>query len=128
MIHPRATQRHPDVAEHYDDLNRWYLEIWGEHVHHGFWETGAESVELAVVQLTQRVANETGIKTGSRVVDIGCGYGGTSRLLANGYGAQVVGFTLSKAQHEYALTKSPDPSNPDIRLQDWFENELPDAS
>jgi len=128
VITPRTDQKHRDVADHYDDLSRWYLEIWGEHVHHGFWETGAESVELAVVQLTQRVARETGIGAGTRVADIGCGYGGTARLLAKGHGAQVTGFTLSKAQYDYATTRGADPSNPDIRLCDWFHNELPDAS
>lgn len=128
MIIPRTDQKHRDVADHYDDLNHWYLQIWGEHVHHGFWDSGAESVDLAVVKLTQRVAQETGIRAGTHVVDIGCGYGATARLLAKGYGARVIGFTLSKAQYEYALVRGKDPANPDIRLQDWFQNDLPDAS
>ena len=128
MITPRTDQKHRDVADHYDALSYWYLEAWGEHVHHGFWESGAESVDLAVVKLTQRVAQDAGIRDGSRVADIGCGYGATARLLAKGYGARVVGFTLSKAQYDYATTRGEDPANPDIRLQDWFENDLPDAS
>ena len=128
MILPRFEQRHSDVADHYDDLSRWYLEIWGEHVHHGFWETGAESVDLAVVQLTHRVAKETGIREGTRVVDIGCGYGATSRLLAKGYGADVTGFTLSKEQVDYAIAHSENPNNPRYLLQDWFANDLADAS
>lgn len=128
MITPRTDQKHRDVAAHYDDLSRWYLEIWGEHVHHGLWETGAETAELAVIQLTQRVARETGIREGTRVADIGCGYGGTARLLAKGYGARVTGFTLSKAQYEYALAHAEDPANPDIRLCDWLDNGLPDGS
>lgn len=128
MILPRTDQKHRDVADHYDDLSHWYLQIWGEHVHHGFWETGSESVDLAVVQLTQRVTHETNIRPGTTVVDIGCGYGATSRLLAKGYGARVTGYTLSKAQYEYAITRGEDPANPDIRCQDWFENDLPEAS
>lgn len=128
VITPRTDQNHRDVADHYDDLSHWYLQIWGEHVHHGFWESGAESADLAVVKLTQRVAQETGIRDGSQVVDIGCGYGATGRLLAKGYGAQVIGFTLSNAQRDYALAHADNPSNPDIRLCDWFQNELPDAS
>lgn len=128
MIHPRAEQRPEHVADHYDTLDKWYREVWGEHVHHGLWETGAESTELAVVKLAQRIADETGVGPGCRVVDIGCGYGATARLLANGYGADVVGYTLSKAQYEYALAQSGGATNPQYRLQDWFENDLPDAS
>ena len=31
------------AASHYDDLDQFYREIWGEHVHHGVWFTGKES-------------------------------------------------------------------------------------
>jgi tocopherol O-methyltransferase len=128
MIYPRFDQRHRDVAAHYDNLSQWYLEAWGEHVHHGLWETGAETTELAVVQLTQRVAREAGIAPGMSVVDIGCGYGATSRMLASGYGAKVVGYTLSSAQFDYAVARNGPGDNPQFRLQDWLENDLPDAS
>lgn len=128
MIYPRSDQRHRDVAAHYDNLSKWYLEAWGEHVHHGLWESGAETAELAVVQLTQRVAREAAIAPGMTVVDIGCGYGGTSRMLANGYGARVVGYTLSRAQFDYAIDKNGPAENPQFRLQDWFENDLADES
>ncbi len=128
MIYPREDQKHQHVADHYDDLSKWYLEIWGEHVHHGLWETGSESAELAVQQLTQLIARETGVTSGSTVVDIGCGYGGTARILAKGFGANVTGYTLSKEQYEYAVAKTGDTGNPQYRLQNWFENGLPDAS
>lgn len=128
MIYPREDQKHKHVAEHYDDLSTWYLEIWGEHVHHGLWETGGESTELAVQQLTHLIARETGVSMDSTVVDIGCGYGGTARILANGFGAHVTGYTLSKAQHDYAVEKTNGSANPTYRLQNWLENGLPDAS
>ncbi len=128
MIHPRESQMARHVAEHYNDLNRWYLEIWGEHVHHGLWETGGESADLAVQQLTHRIARETGVGAGQTVVDIGCGYGATARILANGFGAHVIGYTLSRAQYDYALEKTGDAGNPEYRLQNWSENDLPDGS
>lgn len=128
MIYPREDQKHEHVAEHYDDLSKWYLEIWGEHVHHGLWETGGESPELAVQQLTQLIARETGIGQDSVVVDVGCGYGGTSRILANGFGARVTGYTLSEAQYDYAMERTNGSANPQFRLQNWFDNDLPDKS
>ena len=39
--------RGKDVAGHYDELDAVYREIWGEHVHHGLWRTGRESVAEA---------------------------------------------------------------------------------
>ena len=128
MIYPRDDQKHEHVADHYDDLSKWYLEIWGDHVHHGLWETGGERPELAVQQLTHLIARETGIAKGSTVVDVGCGYGGTARILANGFGAHVTGYTLSKAQYDYAMEKTGEGGNPQYRHQNWFDNDLPDAS
>jgi tocopherol O-methyltransferase len=127
MIYPREQQKHEHVAVHYDDLSKWYLEIWGEHVHHGLWETGGESPELAVQQLTQLIARATGITKDSTVVDIGCGYGGTARILANGFGADVTGYTLSQAQYDYAVARTNGDANPHYHLQSWFENDLPDG-
>lgn len=128
MIHPRVDQRYHNVAEHYDDLNHWYLEIWGEHVHHGLWETGSESVEAATRRLTGKLIEATEIKADNAVVDIGCGYGGTARILANEIGAKVTAFTLSKAQYEYAIEKAQGEANPEFRLQNWFDNGLPSGS
>lgn len=128
MILPQVDQRYHQVAEHYDDLNHWYLEIWGEHVHHGLWETGSEDAETATLQLTHKLSEAIGIKRGDAVVDIGCGYGGTARLLANGIGAKVIAFTLSEAQYGYAIEKARGEANPKFRLQNWFDNRLPSAS
>ena len=91
-----------EVARHYDDLDRYYLELWGEHVHHGLWETGTEAPGTAVETLVRRVAAEAGVEPGSRVCDVGCGYGGTARLLAREYGARVSGVTLSRSHGAYA--------------------------
>ena len=43
MIVPRDPQSAAAVADHYDELDPFYREIWGEHVHHGYWATGRET-------------------------------------------------------------------------------------
>ncbi len=92
-----------DVARHYDELDAFYRDVWGEHVHHGLWLRGDESRELAVRQLAELVAREAAIQQGSRVIDIGCGYGATARLLAEERGAEVTAITISAAQHAIAV-------------------------
>ncbi|MFQ5569480.1 MAG: class I SAM-dependent methyltransferase [Rhodothermales bacterium] len=115
------------VAAHYDDLDVFYREVWGEHVHHGLWRTGREDVSTAVRQLVVLVA-EKARATGARVCDVGCGYGATARMLATEYHAQVTGLTVSRKQYAYAQAVDPDASNPVYLQQDWLANTLPDAS
>jgi tocopherol O-methyltransferase len=125
MITPTAEPRPAAVAAHYDDLDRFYREIWGEHVHHGLWRSGKESPEVAVEQLIARVAECAGIAPGDRVCDVGCGYGGTARVLASAYGAVVTGVTISAAQLAYARGVDPAADNPIYLLGDWCANALP---
>ena len=116
-----------DVADHYEDLDGIYREIWGEHLHHGLWRTGRESPGEAVEQLVELVASEVGVSPGCSAVDIGCGYGATARQLADRYGAQVTGLTITAAQYRYAVAATPQ-DNPRYFLRDWLVNGLPDAS
>lgn len=114
------------VASHYDELDPFYRSLWGEHVHHGLWETGRESPAEAAIAMSHKVASLAGIKPGQRVCDVGCGYGGTARMLAKEYGAEVTGITVSSKQYEDAISDSG--SNPSFMLGDWLENQLPGES
>jgi tocopherol O-methyltransferase len=128
MIYPRETQDASGVARHYDELTEYYLEIWGEHIHHGLWLTGAETPDEAVRQLVEVAAERTGITEGRRVCDVGCGYGATARLLVREYEAHVVGVTISQAQFEYARAQVTANGNPRFLLRDWLANDLPSAA
>ncbi len=114
-----------EVASHYDELDLFYREIWGEHVHHGFWRTGSESRDEAVRQLVERVAAEAEIKPGAEVCDAGCGYGATARMLSAKYGASVTALTISEAQHVFARERACGAENPRFLLRDWMRNDLP---
>ena len=47
MIFPTVPQTTEAVAAHYDELDAFYREVWGEHVHHGYWASGRETPEAA---------------------------------------------------------------------------------
>ena len=115
-----------EVAAHYDALDHFYRDVWGEHVHHGWWRRGDETREEAVRALVRFVAGEARIGPGMRVCDIGSGYGATARMLAEECGAEVTAITISPAQHAFACARGGE-SNPRYLLGDWLRNELPDA-
>jgi len=127
LISPRRKIRRDDVASHYDELDHFYRDVWGDHVHHGLWLHGGETREEAVLQLTEFVAKKAQIAPDLRVCDIGCGYGATSRLLA-GQGAQVTAITISPAQFAVAVERMAGNGNLEFLLRDWLENELPSES
>ena len=118
------------VAQHYNALDRHYREIWGEHVHHGLWVRGSETPKEAVEALVHRVAKVAALHAEERVLDVGCGYGGTARLLSEAYGVSVEGITLSARQHEYAVAKAAESPGANVRyhLGDWLESNFPPAS
>lgn len=129
MITPRTPAAPAAVAAHYDDLDRFYRELWGEHVHHGLWIDASDraSVEVATRGLAEEVIGLARVAPGARVLDVGCGYGATGRLLAREHGARVTGLTLSAAQAAYARARNDRPGDPEVLVRDWLENGLPDA-
>jgi tocopherol O-methyltransferase len=113
------------VAGHYDSLDRYYRELWGEHVHHGLWRDGRASVDEATRALIGLVVRHAALRPGARVADAGCGYGGTARALAAQYGADVVGLTLSEAQAREARARG---GGPRYEVRSWLDSGLEDAS
>ena len=98
----RSNDKHK-IIEHYDIVSAYYRSLWGEHLHHGYWIRGDESKETAQLQLIEHLAQLANVKPGSDILDIGCGYGGSSLYLANHYNASVTGITISPVQVEMAI-------------------------
>ena len=128
MIAPTGFVTAADVAEHYDDLDAFYLDVWGEHVHHGLWLSGREATDVAVRQLVDLVALAARIRPGDDVCDIGAGYGAAARQLAEEYGARVTALTLSRRQFEYARRTSGGVDNPRYLLEDFLDGGLSEQS
>ncbi|EER09791.1 3-demethylubiquinone-9 3-methyltransferase, putative [Perkinsus marinus ATCC 50983] len=65
-----------------------------------------------------------------RILDVGCGIGGSSRIMAKRYGEAVTGITLSDAQVERAseLSREAGLNNVTFKKMDALRMEFPDAS
>lgn len=82
------------------------------------------TLEAAQDAKKAHIAKKLRIEPEMKVLDIGCGWGGTSLTLARDYGAQVVGVTLSEVQlnHARARAKSEGLSDQvEFRLTDYRE-------
>ncbi|KAH9321716.1 hypothetical protein KI387_016355 [Taxus chinensis] len=110
------------IAEFYDESSGVWEDIWGDHMHHGFYDennnTDHRAAQIKMIEKTLSFAEIPGYPVPIKdciiicssisledeserprsVVDVGCGIGGSSRYLANKYGANVKGITLSPLQ------------------------------
>lgn len=74
----------------------------GQHIHHGLFKSADETKEQAQVNLINYLLEISALPTGAKVLDVGCGVGGTSRFLAKERGCQVTGITISGRQVQIA--------------------------
>jgi tocopherol O-methyltransferase len=93
------------IRKHYDRLSLLYRFFWGEHIHHGYWDAEHTPAQ-AQVRLMERLAEETHIKPGAKVLDIGCGLGGSAFWLADTFACEVTGMTISPVQARMAGKKA----------------------
>ena len=88
------------IKEHYDGCSPSYQSLWGPHIHHGLWRPGQESLskEEAQIVLVDEMIRAAKLRPKSKVLDVGCGVGGTSIKLASELGCDVTGVSLSPVQ------------------------------
>ena len=101
----RKYQSNLSVASAYDAWTDDQLleRLWGEHVHLGYYPDSLSKRDFrkAKVDFVHYLVRWSGLDKlprGSRIIDVGCGIGGSSRILARDYGFDVIGITISTAQ------------------------------
>ncbi|XP_058757650.1 gamma-tocopherol methyltransferase, chloroplastic-like [Vicia villosa] len=99
------------IAEFYDESSGIWENIWGDHMHHGFYDPDStvsvsdhREAQIRMIEQSLKFASlsEDSAKCPKSIVDVGCGIGGSSRYMAKKFGASSVGITLSPVQAERA--------------------------
>lgn len=94
-----------DHDRHVDRLNEYYEDTWFEYrflwldprnraLHFGYEQPGEKGHAESLVALNHVMAEHASMRRGMRVLDAGCGVGGTSMWLTEAYEADVVGINL----------------------------------
>ena len=99
-----ALRSRRNVAHHYDLSDTLYdLFLDPDRQYScGYFRDPNDTLEQAQANKKDHIARKLMIESGMRVLDIGCGWGGMARTLAQDFGAQVLGITLSQQQYAYA--------------------------
>lgn len=125
------------VAEAYD---RWTQDallerLWGDHVHLGYYgdPPGLRDFRQAKADFVHALVRWSGLdqlSPGSTVLDVGCGIGGSARILARDYGLNVLAISISSGQiaRARALTPPSLESHCRFAVMDALDLELDDGS
>ena len=131
----RAYHSSESVAAAYDAWteDRLLENLWGEHVHLGHYGDPPRRRDFrdAKADFVHALVHWSGLDqlpAGSKVLDVGCGIGGSARILAQDYGLDVVGISISPAQVARATALTPDGLNCRFAVMDALDLQLSDQS
>ncbi len=100
-------------------------------LHYGFWDENTKGLPEAILNTNKFLAQMAKIKKDDKILDAGCGVGGSAIWIAKNIGAQVTGITLSPRQlkkarelaREYGLEESLS-----FKVMDYTETAFEDSS
>ena len=135
----RRYQSTDSVAQAYDRwTNDQLLErLWGDHIHLGYYRDSGlgrprhQDFRAAKETFVHELVRWSGLDQlppGSTVLDVGCGIGGSARILASDYGFQVLGISISPAQIARATALTPAGLRCRFAVMDALALEVADAS
>eukprot|EP01031_Cornospumella_fuschlensis_P029792 gene29792-35971_t len=98
------------IANFYDQTSGIWLDVWGEDMHHGYYPhpnfRNHKAAQLLMIEQALKFgfnvpSNQNlsmGFFDGKKMVDVGCGVGGSSRYIVKNFGGSATGLSLSPFQ------------------------------
>ncbi|MCX6728399.1 MAG: class I SAM-dependent methyltransferase [Candidatus Saccharibacteria bacterium] len=124
-----------DTKKYYDTTQISYNLLWMNKknlaMHYGFWGKGIKTLHEALLNQNKETAEALEIKKDDRVLDAGCGVGGSAIWVAENYGAKVTGITIVEKQIKQATknAKKRDVDHlVDFKLMDYCNTDFPNDS
>jgi len=135
LMTARPYQSANSVATSYDEWTQdGILEFyWGEHIHLGHYGSPPRAKDFlgAKADFVHEMVRWGGLDrlpAGTTVLDVGCGIGGSSRILGREYGFDVTGITISPGQVQRAQQLTPPELSVRFQVDDAMALSFPDAS
>lgn len=135
LLTPRSYESGDSVANSYDEWTEdGILEFyWGEHIHLGHYGSPPKSKEFIAakydfVHEMVRWGGLDKLPSKTTLLDVGCGIGGSSRILAKDYDFDVTAVTISPEQVRRAQELTPEGVDAKFKVDDAMALSFPDAS
>lgn len=136
LLTPRNYESADSVANSYDEWTEdGILEFyWGEHIHLGHYGSPPKASKNFItakhdfVHEMVRWGDLDSLPAGTTLLDVGCGIGGSSRILAQDYQFDVTGVTISPQQVKRAQELTSEDVSAKFQVDDAMALSLTDAS
>lgn len=124
-LHTRRRDR-AAIAHHYDVGNDFYALLLDPSMAYscGYFPTGAEDLAAAQEAKLELICRKLGLREGTRLLDVGCGWGSLLLHAARYHGVEATGITLSRSQFEHIERRVSQlglQGRVHVRLQDYRE-------
>lgn len=106
----RNPDYHQKIIDYYRDTENAYRDSWDLDnslaIHYGFWDEKVRTFPESLQRMNEVMMESASIRSSDRVLDAGCGVGGSSIYLAANCGCSVTGISLSERQVEQASAQA----------------------
>ena len=129
------SEYHRDIVQYYLESENAYKDSWDLDkslaIHYGYWDEEVKSFSQSLSRMTEIMMDTARIVNTDKVLDAGCGVGGSAIFLAKKNGCRVTGITLSPKQAEQAKANAQKHAVEglvDFRVMNYSDTSFPDAS
>jgi len=102
----KTSEYHQHIIDYYLNTENAYKDSWDLNnslaIHYGYWDEKVKNFSQSLIRMNEVMMEAAAIKSTDRVLDAGCGIGGSSIYLAGKAGSLVTGISLSERQIEQA--------------------------
>ncbi len=131
----KLTAYHKNIVDYYAATEDAYKDSWDLSnslaIHYGYWDEKVKSFPESLLRMNEVMMEAAAIKPTDKVLDAGCGVGGSSIFLSERLGCNVTGISLSDRQinkaNELAKQKGLQ-SKVSFELMDYCATSFPNES
>jgi ubiquinone/menaquinone biosynthesis C-methylase UbiE len=131
----QPTDYHKKIIDYYRDTENAYKDSWDLNnslaIHYGYWDAKVKSFPQSLLRMNEMMIEAAQIKPADKVLDAGCGVGGSSIFIATVLGCKITGITLSERQVQQATANAKQKGVGqlvDFKTMNYCATNFPDAS
>lgn len=131
----KLTTYHKNIIDYYQATENAYKDSWDLNnslaIHYGYWDGKVKSFPQSLARMNEVMIEAAVIRYSDKILDAGCGIGGSSIFLAQQLGCTVTGISLSERQiskaRELAIEKEIE-DKVEFEVMNYCATDFPDKS